>query len=308
MVSALLCVSCIFDSEPELPLFPSTLAFTVAFETGVDHGIVKCMNTANIALVASGSSLAAIDVFEGELLAELDTGVPIDDIADSDAGGYSYVLAGSMLYPLDLAGLHLLDPVDIGLPSDFVCTSPDGGTAWVSMTGAGLASVDLASMEVSVVEQMNIRDCQGLAAADNSLLFVADGTEASIRAFDTSSWEEVGSIPVQGGVIDLFPGPSGYVCAIVEGSNKLWYIRTYDTSLYRMVTFPEVPAAGASTPSGGHAYASCPGIGTVIAAESGQIEVKTLQYGIPADMDITPDGNRAVLFTPEDDTVYVLKR
>jgi hypothetical protein len=266
------------------------------------------MSASAIAVVAAGTSLAMIDLQAGQSTATLEIGVGIDDIADSDAGGYAWVLADSFLYPVDLAGSSLGDPVRLGGAGSFVTVSTSGQRALVSMADDSVRLLDLNNMQLSTLDSLVLPGCQGLAFGGDETVYAALGSQSVIAGYETAGWTEIGRVSVPGEVIDLFPGPSGYICAIVNGSNELWYIRTIDCKLYRMITFPETPSAAASMPEGDYAYATCPATGLLVVAESGQVELRTQDFGFPSGMDITPDGDRAVLCSSEDRKVYILRK
>lgn len=304
----LLSAGCIFDSEPEEPGFPSELAATVSLESAGPPVLCKCMTNSEVALVAVGSGLAVIDLYAGETSGVLDTGVEIDDIADSDVDGYGYVLAGSEVYPVDIASPSLGTPLELSTSGSFMAVSPAGDLAWVSLENDNLAQIDLATMEDTVLITPLAENCQGLASGDNGALFAALGNEGVIVGWETGTWAELGRVSVPGEVIDLFPGPSGYVCAIVSGSNELWYVRTNDCKLYKMITFPETPSAAASMPDALHAYATCANSGLLVVAENGETLLRTMDFGLPVSMDITQSGDMAVLCSQEERKVYILVR
>lgn len=304
----LLSAGCIFDSEPEEPGFPAELAATVSLESAGPPVLCKCMTNHDVALVAAGSGLAVIDLYAGETTGFLDTGVEIDDIADSDVNGYGYVLAGSMVYPVDLAAPGLGTPLELSAPGSFMAVSPSGDRVWVSLKNDSLAQLDLATMEVTVLEAPLAENCQGLASGDNGALFAALGNEGVIAGWETGTWSELGRVSVPGEVADLFPGPSGYVCAITGGSNELWFIRTTDCKLYKMITFPETPSAAASMPDALYAFATCANSGLLVVAENGETLLRTMDFGLPVSIDITQSGNMAVLCSQEERKVYILVR
>ncbi|MEN8209228.1 MAG: hypothetical protein ABFR50_08255, partial [Candidatus Fermentibacteria bacterium] len=184
--------------------------------------------------------------------------------------------------------------------------SADGDTAWVSMDNDSIGIINLATLEVSVAPGIAISNCQGIASGDNGILFIAEGANGVITGYDTGTWTEIGHVSVPGEVYDLFPGPSGYICAIVDGSNELWFIKTETCMLYKMITFPAIPSAAASMPDGSFAYAACPGSGLIIVAQSGQIELRMMDFGLPSNIDISNDGERAVVCSPDNEAVYIL--
>ncbi|MBN2587885.1 MAG: WD40 repeat domain-containing protein [Candidatus Fermentibacteraceae bacterium] len=306
VLAVLMAAGCIFDSEPEEPGFPSQLDATISFQAIGDPVLCKCMSGSGLALVAAGTSLGVIDIQSGQSPVELALGVEIDDIADSDAAGYAWVLADSLLYPVDLSGPSLESPVRLGGGGSFVTVSSAGNRALVSMNDDSITLVDLTGMQVTTLAELQIRACQGMAFGCDETVYAALGSEGVIAGYETENWTEIGRVSVPGDVIDLFPGPSGYICVIVNGSNELWFIRTSDCKLYSMTTFPETPLAAASMPDGSFAYATCAGSGLMVVAENGQIELRSQQFGMPSSIDISPDGSRAVLCSTDERRVYVL--
>jgi len=304
----LVSLSCIFGSETSIPAFPAEIDAEIPFGSIGSPSICKCMNDYDIALVAAGTSLAVVDIISGDKEAVIGLGMEIDDIADSDVDGYGYILADSLLYPVNLSGACLEDPVNIGNPCSFVSVSSEGNAAWVSMDNDSIGKVDLVTGEVSTVQNITAGDCQGIASAQNSVLYIADGNNSLITGYDTDTWAEIGRVSVPGDVYDLFPGPSGYICAIVDGSNELWFIKSETCVLYKMITFPVIPTAAAAMPDGSFAYGACPGTGMVIVAESGQMELRTMDFGLPSSIDLSNDGERAVICSPDNEAVYILVR
>ena len=303
----LLSLACIFgEDEPAIPGFPAQIDAEISFAGIGSPSICKCMLDYDIALVAAGNSLAVVDIVNGENEAVIDLGMEIDDIADSDVDGFGYVLTGSLLHPVNLSGAFTEDPVKIPVECSYVSVTSEGDAIWLSMDNDSIGMIDLATGEVTVVPDMAIGNCQGIASAQNSILYIADGSNGIITGYDTDTWDEIGHLSVPGEVYDIFPGPSGYICAIVDGSNELWFIKSESCTLYRMITFPVIPTAAASTPDGIFAYASCPGTGMVIVSESGQIELKTMDYGLPSSIDVSNDGERAVICSPDNESVFIL--
>ena len=306
LLIAALTAGCIFDSEPAEPGFPSKPDAVVSFQDIGDPIICKCMSGSGIALVAAGSSLAVLDLQSGASPSVLEMGIEIDDVADTDAAGMAWVLAGSILQSVDYSAPSLGTSVDLGSPGSYAAVSGTAGLAMVAMANDSLLSVDLSTGEASAVDGLMLRGCQGLAFGGADRLLAALAVDGAIVAYDTGDWSEVGRVSVPGDVIDLFPGPSGYVCAIVNGSNELWFIRTSDCKLYKMVTFPETPVSAASMPQGDFAFAACPSTGVMVVAENGQVEFRSADLGLPVSIDITPDGERAVLCSPDEGKVYIL--
>ena len=300
-------LSCIFgEEEPIIPGYPAEIDAEISFESIGSPSLCKCMLDYDIALVAAGNSIAVVDIIDGENDAVIDLGMEIDDIADSDVDGFGYVLTGSFLHPVNLSGAFLEDPIKFTVDCSFVSVSSEGDAAWVSMDNDSIGMIDLVTGEVSVVPDIAVGNCQGIASAQNSLLYIADGASGLITGYNTDTWSEIGHISVPGEVYDLFPGPSGYICAIVEGSNELWFIKSETCTLYKMITFPTIPTASAPMPDGSFAYATCPGTGMVIVAESGQIELRTMDFGLPSSIDVSNDGERAVICSPDNESIYIL--
>lgn len=302
-------LSCILDSEPALPAFPTVVDVSIPFEDIGIPSICICTNTQDLALIAADQNLAVLDIVNCEVVAVLNIGVEIKDLGDSDVSGYEYVLTDSMLYPVDLTGHQLENPINVGAGSEYLSVSNINNVAWIVHDDDSLTMVDLLSLAVKDVSYLPFSECQGIVASpDGNAIFLADGSRDVIVAFDTETGTEIGCCSVPGDVIDLFPGPQGFVCAIVEGSNELWFIRSDNCSLYRMITFPVTPVAAASMPNGCYAYASCTAIGLIIVSESGQPEFKSMEFGIPVSIDIDSKGYRAVICSPDNEAVYILKR
>ncbi|MCK4505802.1 MAG: hypothetical protein KAW14_09305 [Candidatus Aegiribacteria sp.] len=302
-------VSCIFDSPSAVPGYPSKVDFSIPFEFVGTLSMCECTCVQDLALIIAGDNIVLVDIACGDLISVFNTGVEIRDLGDTDVNGYGYVLTDSLLYPVDLVGECLDPPLNIGSGAKFISISVVDGTAWIVHENDCLTKVDLLTHEIFSIPSKLLDDCQGIAADQNGdVIFLAGGSRMVIAAFDTETWTETGSCSVPGDVISLFPGPPGYICALVEGSNELWYIKKENCELYKMITFPVVPTTAASMPDGSYAYATCENIGLIIVAESGQIEHRTLEFGHPQSIDINSDGQRAVICSAEYETVYILKK
>jgi hypothetical protein len=304
--SLLVSVSCILDSSPTVPGYPAKVDASISFESIGSPSICKCMIDYNLALVAAGNKLVVVNIVNGENESVIDIGLEIDDIADSDVNGFGYLLADSFLYPVNLSTAALEDPIDIGVGCSYISVSSESDVAWVIMEDDSIGMIDLVTLEVTTMQKITANNCQGIASADNGDLFIVDGIKSIIIGYKTDTWTEIGRVPVPGEVYDLFPGPSGYICAIVDGSNELWFIKSETCSLYKMITFPVIPTAAASMPDGSFAYAACPETGMFIVAESGQMEFKTMDFGVPSSIDISGDGERAIVCSPDNEAVYIL--
>jgi hypothetical protein len=302
-------VSCIFDSPSALLGYPSKVDFSIPFESVGTPSMCECTCVQDLALIIAGDNIVLVDIACGDLISVFNTGVEIRDLGDTDVNGYGYVLTESLLYPVDLVG-ECLDPsLNIGSGAKFISISVVDGTAWIVHENDCLTKVDLLTHEIFSIPSKLLDDCQGIAADQNGdVIFLAGGSRMVIAAFDTETWTETGSCSVPGDVISLFPGPPGFICALVEGSNELWYIKKENCELYKMITFPVVPTTAASMPDGSYAYAACENIGLIIVAESGQIEHRTLEFGHPQSIDLSSDGQRAVICSAEYETVYILKK
>lgn len=300
-------ISCIFDSPPDIPGYPSRVDFSISLKSVGTPSMCECTCVQDLALVIADNNIVLIDIAYGDIVSVLDTGVEIRDLGDTDVDGYGYVLTESLLYPVDLVGESLDPPLNIGSGAKYISISAADGSAWIVHENDCLTKVDLLTQEVSGIPSKLMADCQGIAADQNGdVIFLAGGSRMVIAAFDTETWTETGSCSVPGEVISLFPGPPGFVCAVVEGSNELWYIKEEDCNLYKMITFPVVPTTAASMPDGSYAYAVCENIGMIIVAESGQIEYRTSEFGYPQSIDLSSDGERAVICSAEYETVYIL--
>jgi len=308
LMAVLITSSCIFDSEPAEPGFPSELEASISFEDVGAPAACKCMPNSDAALVIADDHIGVVQLQTGQLAASFDLGVAVDDIADSQAGGYAWALADSLLYRIDISAPSLLDPVRLDGRGLYVTASSQENAVMVVMEDDSLFRMDADSIHGWTVPGIAMNGCQGLEYGGEGILYAVLGSEGAIAGFDTGDWDEIGRVSIPGDAIDMFPGPSGYVCAIVDGSNELWFIRTVDCKLYRMITFPETPAAAASMPDGSYGYGACAGSGLLIVAESGQVDFRSMQYGVPAGIDITPDGERAVLCNAETRMVHVLAR
>jgi DNA-binding beta-propeller fold protein YncE len=306
MTAGLLTSSCFLDADPSEPGYPSVLMATIDLDS---LGLLqKCATTTNGALLVSvGSSVAVIRLDDGSLLDILELGSSVCDLGDTDAAGYAYILTDDRLTPVSLGSWELQTPVTLGTGCLYTTVSPETGRAWVVDQADIISEVDLATGAVLSVPGKLVSDCMGLACSeDGSALFAVDGAENALVKLSTSGWTVSGTLDLSGGAIDLFRGPSGFVCCIVEGSNEIWFIDVESCTLTLMTTIPEVPLAAAVMPDRSFSYASCPGSGLVVVSSSGQIEYHSTEMGLPASIAISGDGSRVALCCPDEGVVRLL--
>lgn len=298
-------VSCIFDSPPAPPGYPRSIDATISFgEIGTPEMSEFTVN-GELGIVAAGSKVVIIDIPKGEIAANLDIGVEIVDLGDTDIDGTAYLLSESKLFPLDLAAYTLGNPIEIGSGNRYLSISEGSNCAWVAGEES-LLMVDMFSCEVTKISDSLFQECQGMIVFDNTLV-VADGERNAFIAFEMEGWTELGYWDTPGAVLDIFFGYNGYISAIVENSNEIWYINPDGCILEEMITFPVNPVSGASMPNGEFAYGACPAMGLVIVSKSGEIAFTSGTFGVPVHIKVNRDGTRAIVCSEENEAVYILK-
>lgn len=307
LLGALLQTSCFLDPEPALPGFPGSLMATVPLDT---LGLLgSCIQTTDGALLVAGSEgAAAVSLEDGKVLGILPTVSAVCDLGDTDAAGYAWLLTDDRLIPVSLGTWELQTPVPVGTGSLHLTVSAESGRAWVVDQSDVIREIDLASGTVETIPGTLVHDCLGLVcSADGSALFAADGAAMAVVKLGTSSWTPEGRLDLGARAIDLFRGPPGRVCCIVEGSNEIWTIDEASCTLVAMATIPAEPVAAAVMPDGSFSYASCPGPGLVVVAENGQIEFRSTEFGLPTSIAIRGDGERTALCCPDEGVVRILE-
>jgi hypothetical protein len=306
VAAGLLMSSCFLDADPSVPGYPSALMATIDLDTlGL---LLDCASTTTGALLVSGGSrAAAIRLDDGTLLDILELGSAVCDLGDTDAAGFAYILTDDRLTPVSLSSWELQTPVPLGVGCLYTTVSPETGKAWVVDQSDVISEVDLATGDVQTVPGKPVSDCMGLACSeDGSALFAVDGAENAVVRLSTSDWTVSGRLDLGGQAIDLFRGPAGFICCIVEGSNEIWFIDAETCTLTLMTTIPDVPLAAAVMPDRSFSYASCPGTGLVVVSSSGQIEFRNADMGFPTSISISGDGNRVALCCPDEGVVRLL--
>jgi len=300
--------SCIFDADPAAPGFPIEPMTAIPMDT-LGAAPERCSAVSGGALLVSGGSrTAVVDLEDGILLGVLDVGASVSDLGDTDVSGYAWILTEDRLIPLGLDTWETGQPIQVAPGSEHLALCAETGTAWVTDASDGLGEVDLASGTVQACPGGLVRDCRGLACSrDGSALFAADGADSVIIMLSTESWTPTARLDLPGEPVDLFVGPEGYVCCIVEGSNEVWFVDEETGALTLMTTVPESPVAAAVMPDMSYCYASCPGIGLVVVAASGQLEYKGSDLGFPSSIAIGGDGERTALCCPEEGVVRILR-
>ena len=297
--------SCIFDSAPEPSGFPDSVEERFDFtETGLPE-MSEFSVSGELAIVTAGTKAAVIDINKCEIAAVLDLSIDIVDIGDTDVGNSAFLLTESLLFSLDLNSYSLGDPITVGKNNRYLSVSSESNCAWIAGEET-LYMVDLASYQVTEISDSLFKECQGMIEFGD-ILVVADGSRSSFVAFETETWTEVGNYQVPGDVLDIFFGYNGFISAIVENSNEIWYIDPAGCTLEEMITFPVNPTAAASMPNGEFAYGACSGMGLVVVCKSGEIEFTSSNFGVPDHIKVNRDGTRAIICSQENEAVYILK-
>lgn len=258
-----------------------------------------------LGIVVAGSNAVVLDIDRGEIAAVLDIGVDIVDLGDTDVNGTAYVLTEDKLFPIDLSGYVTGEAIEVGSDIRYLSVSEQTNSAVIAGEEA-LYTVDLNSYQVTEITDTLFRECRGMIVSDN-ILVVADGERSAFVSFEMETWTELGNYSVPGDVIDIFPGYNGYIAAIVENSNEIWFIDPDGCTLEKMSTFPTDPVAAASMPDGEFAFGSCDGVGFVVVSKSGELVYTSGTFGVPEHIRINRDGTRAIVCSQENEAVYILK-
>ena len=305
---ALVCSSCLLGAE-EVPGYPGYLLRTFDC-SGFGEPTACCFSSDGLFAVASaGQNLLFFELRHRNLYGNtaLDSDV-IAVVAVPDEGEL-LALTEQRLFVVSLSGFTVSAEVDLEEAAAWLSISPDGSSVWVLHTDGFLTRIAPSGWSVLSYDSLEIGEPSGLAVSDNGTsLFVGSNGDSTICRLDAQDLERTGECEVYNTVISLFDGSEGMVCALVEGSNEIWFIDEVSCTVDNMMTVPGVPLCGASTSDGSFAYAGVPGTGLVVCSRSGELVLKTSAYGLPSSIALDNEGWNAVICSADQMSISILEK
>jgi len=109
-------------------------------------------------------------------------------------------------------------------------------------------------------------------------------------------------------VADLCSSPGSGVYAAPASMYQIWHV-DQGTGLHdSSIALPCMPECIAVTPDGQYFYAAATGHGVLVVDGSGEVQASNDSYGVPVDMAVSGDGQRAVICCPGLMKAFMLSR
>jgi len=307
-VIAVVCSSCLLGAEPD-PGYPGYLLRTFDC-SGYGEPAACCFSSDGLFAAASaGKDLLFFELRHGNLSGNTTLDSDVIAVVSVPGAGQLLVLSEQKLFVVSPSGFTVTGEVELEGAAAWLSISPDGSSAWVLHTSGFITRLAPSDWSVLSYDSAGIGEPSGLAvSSDGSSLFVGSNADSTICRLDVQDLERTGECEVYNTVISLFDGPDGMVCALVDGSNEIWFIDESSCTVHYMMTVPDVPVCGASMPDGSFAYAGVPGTGLVVCSESGELVLKTFAYGLPGSVAIENDGWNAVICSTEQMSISILEK
>jgi DNA-binding beta-propeller fold protein YncE len=252
--------------------------------------------------IASADSLYFVDFQTGTLRAKVDTqGYPIEDVGATAEGGYALALCGNFLFHVsnDIYTVH--EPTVLSSYGRFILTDTASGSRYLYSVGSDGTITTINSLSWNVVATVQVPGLQDPVAAvitaDGSAIFVADGSDDTVKRMSTSDLGEVtAECAVPGGVADLYAGEGDLIYAAPDSISAIWTIDTGTGQHYDTFSLTSPAVSVAATPDDHYIYAGFNGTGpSVINAQTSEVEATSSQFGTPYDMAVDGSGNRTIL-------------
>jgi hypothetical protein len=98
---------------------------------------------------------------------------------------------------------------------------------------------------------------------------------------------------------DMCASPAGGVFAAPSELYEAWHFDQSTGLRDFSVPLPGIPECLAATPDSEYLFAGCAGHGLVVVDMSGNVEAQTESWGLPSDIAVSGDGQRALYCAPE---------
>ncbi len=307
-VIALVCSSCLLGGEPA-PGYPGYLLRTFDC-SGYGEPAACCFSSDGLYAVASaGKTLLFFELRHGNLSGNITLDSDVIAVVSVPGGDQLLVLSEQRLFVVSQSGFTVTGDVELAGAGAWLSISPDGASAWVLHTDGFITRLAPSDWSVLSHEWTGIDAPSGLTVSgDGASLFVGSNGDSTICRLSAPGLERTGQCEVYNTVISLFKGPDGMLCALVDGSNEIWFVDESSCTVDYMMTVPDVPVCGASMPDGSFAYAGVPGTGLVVCSSSGELVLKTAVYGLPGSVTLESEGWNALICSTEQMSISILEK
>lgn len=269
------------------------------------------IGSAQDGIFIAGSHLCFVDHDMGYVLAAVDVGYPLNDVAATADGGYAIAVSDALFHYVSNDTYAGHEPLALGVssPAVFLLARPQGGSAYVIHQDGSVTVINTLSWTVSENHPTDVVSPEAAAiSSDGTAVFVADASDGTIKKLETTSFGTVSECGTGGSVFDMEPGPDDRIYAAVGCANEVWIIDVGTGQHYDTVNLPGTAVSAEVTPDGLYVFAGCPGYGMVVVdTADGSVEATIADYGVPDDMGISPNGHRALLCVESALEVYVLQ-
>lgn len=256
------------------------------------------IGTSNDGLITAGGYLYFLDHNTGVILAEVDIGYTLADVAASPDGGYALTISDAMFHYVSNETYQIHDPIvlNAGSPARFIFAKPSGGMAYIIHSNGTITLLNTISWNVSSYESTSVSNAVAAAiSADGSAIFIADDEDGYIKKISTSSFETLAQCEVTGDVSDLNTGPGNSICAAVEDIDEVWIINGGTGQHESSISVGSTPYSVAATYDGNYIFAGCQGKGLVVYDTTGEIQAERADLGVASDIALGQNGNRALI-------------
>ena len=263
------------------------------------------------ALIAAGGYLCFVDHGLGYVLAAVDLGYPLTDLAATADGGYALAVSDALFHYVSNDTYSQHTPLVLGpsSPAMFLLARPQGGSAYVIHSDGSVTLVNTLSWTVSGNWPTDVDLPEAAAiSSDGSAIFVADASDATIRKLETGSFTTVAECDAGGTVFDMCSGPGSSIYVAVGCAHEIWTVDVGTGQHDDTIDLPETATSVAVTPSEDFVFAGIPGYGLVVVrVEDESVEATLGDFGVPDDMSISPNGHRAILCVESALAAYMLE-
>ncbi len=264
--------------------------------------------------IAAVDSLYFIDYENGYCLARVYLqGYTVEDVGATAEGGYALALCGNLLFYVSNSTYIVHSPVSLSSYGRFILTQPAGGSWHLYSVGANGTVITINSQSWDVTAVDSVSGLQDPVAAaitnDGSAIFIADGYDNTVKKVSTGDFSTVtAQCAVPGGINDLYAGSGSLVYAAPDSLNEIWGIDTGTGQHYSTYPISSPAIAVAVTHDGHYLFVAHKSSGvSVINTQNNDLEATTSGYGTVFDIDINPNGSRALLCSNLDKIISLEK-
>ena len=252
--------------------------------------------------IAAVDSLYFVDYENGYCLARVYLeGYTVEDVGATAEGGYALALCGNLLFYVSNSTYIVHSPVALSSYGRFILTEPAGGSWHLYSVGSNgtIITVNSQSWDVTAVDSVSglQNPAAAVITADGTAIFVADGSDNTIKKISTGDFSTVVTeLAVPGGVNDLYAGSGNLVYAAPDSLSEIWGIDTGTGQHYSTYPISSPAIAVAVTPDDHYLFVAYEGSGvSVINTQNNDVEATTSGHGTVYDIAINPNGNRSLL-------------